>query len=178
MARNFCQLCGADVSAVHCGDCHEALAHGEMIEQFCRDLNQAHDELLRAQAIPQDEWPNYDWPEWTPQANSIRWAEKRLGKPLSKSSMRALAARREAPVDLAPGERRHVCGLSGTGFSCPACEVVDGAWSEQALRALRLVESVYRRNCVVPGEPSSVLAELQRVIALAARRDTEEPKNG
>ena len=58
-----------------------------MLEQFCKDLNQAHDEILRTQGVPPDRWSLYDWPEWTPQANSIRWAEKRLGKRLSKRSL-------------------------------------------------------------------------------------------
>ena len=52
----------------------------QMVEQFCRDLNQAHDEILRLQDVPQDQWGNLDWPEWTPQANSIRWAERAMGK--------------------------------------------------------------------------------------------------
>lgn len=37
----------------------------------------------------------------------------------------------------------------------------------EMLTALQLIESVYRQNCVAEGEPSSVLAELQRVIAKA-----------
>ena len=54
-----------------------------LIEQLCRDLNQAHDEIMKLQGV---ECPQiYDWPEWTPQANSIRDAEKLLGKKLSKT---------------------------------------------------------------------------------------------
>lgn len=54
-----------------------------MIEQFCRDLNQAHDELCKVQGLDP---ATHDWPEWTPQANSIRWAEKRLGRKLAKTN--------------------------------------------------------------------------------------------
>ncbi len=36
------------------------------------------------------------------------------------------------------------------------------------LRCLQFVESVYRQNCVVPGEPSSVLNDMQQAIARAA----------
>lgn len=61
----------------------------EMIEQFCRDLNAAHDELLKLQNVPADKFGEYDWPEWSGPANSIRWAEKLTGKPLSKTSLRA-----------------------------------------------------------------------------------------
>jgi hypothetical protein len=53
-----------------------------MIEQFCTDLNQAHDEVMRRQGC--EDPHNYDWPEWTPQANSIRWAERVLGKRFAK----------------------------------------------------------------------------------------------
>ncbi len=35
------------------------------------------------------------------------------------------------------------------------------------LRTLQMVECVYRKNCVTEGEPSSVLAEMQAVIAQA-----------
>lgn len=38
----------------------------------------------------------------------------------------------------------------------------------EMLAALQLIESVYRQNVVAVGEPSSVLDELQRVIAKAA----------
>jgi len=52
------------------------------LEQACNDLNQAHDEICNLQDIDPDK---FDWPEWTPQANTIRWAEKLLDKKLSKS---------------------------------------------------------------------------------------------
>ena len=37
----------------------------------------------------------------------------------------------------------------------------------EILQALSLAESVYRMNCVAPGEPSSILAALQAAIAKA-----------
>ena len=57
-----------------------------LIECLCRDLNQAHDEILRHQGCSVAEFGNYDWPEWTPQANSIRAAEKLLGRKLAKTN--------------------------------------------------------------------------------------------
>lgn len=57
----------------------------QLIEQLCRDLNQAHDELMKMQEV-QD--PSVvDWPEWTPQANSIRAAETMLGRKLAKTNL-------------------------------------------------------------------------------------------
>ena len=53
-----------------------------MIEQFVHDLQQAHNELVKAQGCKTPE--DTTWPSWTPQANSIRWAEKRLGKNFGK----------------------------------------------------------------------------------------------
>jgi hypothetical protein len=35
---------------------------------------------------------------------------------------------------------------------------------EKLRRCLSLVESVYRKNCIAEGEPSSVLEEMQRVL--------------
>ncbi len=58
-----------------------------LIEQLCKDLNQAHDEVLRLQGCPASSMASRDWPEWTPQANSIREAENLIGKPLSKKSL-------------------------------------------------------------------------------------------
>jgi hypothetical protein len=52
------------------------------LEQACNDLNSAHDEICKLQKIDPKK---FDWPEWTPQANTIRWAEKLLGKKLSKT---------------------------------------------------------------------------------------------
>ncbi len=57
-----------------------------LIEQLCRDLNGAHDELMVQQGVPRDEAKKYDWPEWSPQANSIREAEKLLGQRLAKTN--------------------------------------------------------------------------------------------
>lgn len=56
-----------------------------MIEQFCADLNLAHDELMKTQGATREQSARLDWPEWTPQANSIRWAEQLLGKKLAKT---------------------------------------------------------------------------------------------
>lgn len=58
-----------------------------MIEQFCRDLNDAHNEILRAQGVAPEDFGKYDWPEWSGPANSIRWAEKLLGKRLAKTAL-------------------------------------------------------------------------------------------
>jgi hypothetical protein len=57
----------------------------DLIEQLCKDLNGAHDEVLRQQGCKPDDFAKYDWPEWTPQANSIRAAETLLGKKLAKT---------------------------------------------------------------------------------------------
>lgn len=57
----------------------------ELIEQLCNDLNGAHDKILELQAVPENQRSSFDWPEWTPQANSIREAERHLGKKLAKT---------------------------------------------------------------------------------------------
>jgi hypothetical protein len=54
------------------------------LEQACRDLQQAHNEIVVLNGIPRDYANRHDWPQWTPQANTIRWAEKLLGKELGK----------------------------------------------------------------------------------------------
>lgn len=55
----------------------------ELIEQLVIDLNLAHDELCIRSGLD----PNrYDWPEWSSPANTIREAEKRLGKKLAKTN--------------------------------------------------------------------------------------------
>ena len=56
-----------------------------LVEQLCYDLNQAHDELMKAQGMAADMIPHADWPQWTPQANSIRAAERIIGKKLAKT---------------------------------------------------------------------------------------------
>lgn len=56
-----------------------------LVEQLVRDLNGAHDEIVRLHGCKDPQ--NYDWPEWTPQANSIRWAERLLGKKLAKTDI-------------------------------------------------------------------------------------------
>ncbi len=53
------------------------------LEQACYDLNSAHDEICKRQKTDPEK---SDWPEWTPQANTIRWAEELLNKKLSKSN--------------------------------------------------------------------------------------------
>lgn len=55
----------------------------ELIEQLCRDLNAAQDEIVKLQTS--DDPKNHDWPEWSSPANSIRIAEKMLGKRLAKT---------------------------------------------------------------------------------------------
>lgn len=60
------------------------MTRDELIAQLCRDLNQAHDELMRAQGITDPS--TLDWPEWTPQANSIREAESMLCRRLAKTN--------------------------------------------------------------------------------------------
>lgn len=55
----------------------------QLIEQLVNDLNQAHDEIVKIQGGGAP--AGLDWPEWTPQANSIRAAERRLGKRLAKT---------------------------------------------------------------------------------------------
>lgn len=56
-----------------------------LIEQLCRDLNEAHNEILRQQGVAESDFNKYDWPEWTPQANSIRWAERETKTRLAKT---------------------------------------------------------------------------------------------
>lgn len=52
------------------------------IASLCVALNDAHDEIIRLQnADPKQ----YDWPEWSGPANSIRAAEKLLGRKLAKT---------------------------------------------------------------------------------------------
>ena len=87
------QTAGAAISHPSPGDAtpeteaaaSNAGAVGELrdaVEQMCADLNQAHNEVCKMQGIDPE---RHDWPEWTPQANSIRWAERHLGKRLAKT---------------------------------------------------------------------------------------------
>lgn len=76
-----------------------------LIEQLCRDLNQAHDELMKAQGVEPERIPKLDWPEWTPQANSIRWAERLLAKPLSKLPSIAKAEATPTPAEAVEREK-------------------------------------------------------------------------
>lgn len=57
-----------------------------IVQQLCRDLNEAHNEILRQQGVAESDYNKYDWPEWTNQANSIRWAEGVLKKKLTKTN--------------------------------------------------------------------------------------------
>jgi hypothetical protein len=75
-----------------------------MIEQFCRDLNDAHNEILRLQGVQPEDYSKYDWPEWSAPANSIRWAERVLGKPLSKTSLRSSPLPAEAQEHKCDGD--------------------------------------------------------------------------
>lgn len=68
-------------------DKDEGVSETAMIEQFCRDLNDAHNEVLRLQGVKPEDFDKYDWPEWSGPANSIRWAEQRLGKRLAKTAL-------------------------------------------------------------------------------------------
>lgn len=57
------------------------------LEQACRDLNAAHDELMKAQGCDREGARKRDWPEWTTMANTIRWAEDLLKKRLAKTNL-------------------------------------------------------------------------------------------
>lgn len=67
-----------------------------MIEQLCRDLNEAHNEILRQQGVPESDLNKFDWPEWTPQANSIRWAERETKTRLAKTNHWTLYPQKES----------------------------------------------------------------------------------
>jgi hypothetical protein len=58
-----------------------------MIEQFCRDLNAAHNEILKLQGCDSARFNDFDWPSWSAQANSLRWASRRLGKRVGKTDI-------------------------------------------------------------------------------------------
>lgn len=75
----------------------------DLIEQLCKDLNQAHDELMKAHGATEEQASGLDWPEWTPQANSIRAAEILLGKKLAKTNAWSVYADAKPNVG---GERR------------------------------------------------------------------------
>ena len=64
-------------------------AHGSaddatLIESLCVSLNDAHSFIIKLQDENADP-SKFDWPEWSGPANSIRAAEKRLGKRLAKT---------------------------------------------------------------------------------------------
>lgn len=56
----------------------------QALEQACHDLQQAHNELMKAQGASHEEALKMKWPEWSPQANTIRWAEEILDTDLRK----------------------------------------------------------------------------------------------
>lgn len=56
----------------------------QALEQACHDLQQAHNELMKAQGASREEALRMEWPEWSPQANTIRWSEEILDTDLRK----------------------------------------------------------------------------------------------
>ena len=82
------------VMTAHINDAAERIAHAvadtpgvperDMLVQACADLNQAHDELMKARGLDP---ASHDWPEWTPQANIIRWVERLVGRKLAKTNL-------------------------------------------------------------------------------------------
>lgn len=98
MSGAFCVRCGRTKSAVkeggfagHCNvwgkdhGSHLYMKDEELIAQLCDDLNGAHDELMRIQQVKNPS--EVDWPDWSPQANSIRMAELRLQRKLAKTDL-------------------------------------------------------------------------------------------
>jgi hypothetical protein len=78
-----------------------------------------------------------------------------------------------------PDGRKLLTAKDGAVIHCPDAPMgitpEDQLLIERApdlLRALKLIESVYRQNVVVEGEPSSVLSDVQAVIAEV---ETEAP---
>ena len=55
-----------------------------LVRQACIDLNSAHDEIMILQNCPNPQ--DYDYPEWSSPANTIRSAEKVLGEHLAKTN--------------------------------------------------------------------------------------------
>lgn len=53
-----------------------------MILQLVEDLNQAHDVICKLQGLDPEK---HDWPEWSPQANTIRWFEELFARKLAKT---------------------------------------------------------------------------------------------
>ena len=83
-----------------------------LIEGMCQSLNAAHDEIVRLQ----DSNANpalFDWPEWSGPANSIRAAEKRLGRKLAKTDVWTLfpSVRPERPKTAPLGNQDGVGNL-------------------------------------------------------------------
>ena len=69
-----------------------------IIKQLCRDLNEAHNEILRQQGVTEADYNKYDWPEWTNQANSIRWAECEIRERLAKTDIWTLYPSKKQPA--------------------------------------------------------------------------------
>jgi hypothetical protein len=76
-----------------------------------------------------------------------------------------------------PDGRKLLSGPNQAVIHCPdapmTCDEGDAnliAAAPEMLAALRMIESVYRLNCVHEGEPSSVLDALQAAIAKAEGR--------
>lgn len=65
----------------------------DALEQCCKDLNQVHTQWMEHQGA--EDGTNYDFPEWTPQANTLRWAEKLLGKRFVKDPRNSRFPKRE-----------------------------------------------------------------------------------
>lgn len=75
-----------------------------LVQQLCRDLNEAHNEILRQQGVPESDYGKYDWPEWTPQANSIRWAERETHTRLAKTNHWTLYPSQAEPAKAESGK--------------------------------------------------------------------------
>lgn len=58
-----------------------------LIEQLCRDLYSAHNEILKLRGCANADLVKHTWPSWSSQANSIRCAEQLLGRKLRKEDL-------------------------------------------------------------------------------------------
>lgn len=75
-----------------------------LVQQLCRDLNEAHNEILRQQGMAESDFGKYDWPEWSPQANSIRWAERETKTRQAKTDQWTLYPKQEQAPAPAEGK--------------------------------------------------------------------------
>lgn len=71
------------VDGLVAGHIDQAKVFVPLVRQLCHDLNRAHDELTKAH---NSDPLTCDWPEWSSQANSIRWAEGILKEKLAKTN--------------------------------------------------------------------------------------------